>query len=368
MIFVFIHTCSLKQALLNKRRTRCEGPPFLRLLDAMRFLEQMLSAVNHLLANGVAHNDIKPGEVRPSGENVECQQLSTAIAAFPYSKNRCLLWPSFSVPLIGELRCHTNPASMTPVAPTLTCDARRVPSLRTPLPMPHGVIVFADNWLLRADHRTLVLTDFGACIDSRRPPTNRRHSSSSPAVSKPSAPIPDMHATPTTTGLGEAAVAPRTSSSYRPTGGGGGASAVAAATGCSDTYEGTLLASSTATPQASSNPFIAASEGRGLTGKFPPGVDADEGVDAASGARKRRRYYAGEQSDGWRIGQRGGGPARVGDEPDVRSTGLSEKLVFPFNEYFMVGAASIVAPELAQAWREKTVLDYRRSDVSLFRL
>lgn len=51
-----------EQALLNKRRLRCNGPPFLRLLDTMRFLKQMLSAVQHLLAHGLAHNDIKPGE------------------------------------------------------------------------------------------------------------------------------------------------------------------------------------------------------------------------------------------------------------------------------------------------------------------
>lgn len=51
------------QALLNKRRLRCKGPPFLRLLEAMRFLEQMLSAVRHLLLHGLAHNDIKPGKI-----------------------------------------------------------------------------------------------------------------------------------------------------------------------------------------------------------------------------------------------------------------------------------------------------------------
>lgn len=57
-----MYTGSLtRQALLNKRLGRCAGPPFLRLLDAMRFLEQMLSAVGHLLEHGLAHNDIKPG-------------------------------------------------------------------------------------------------------------------------------------------------------------------------------------------------------------------------------------------------------------------------------------------------------------------
>lgn len=50
-----------QQALLNKRRLRCKGPPFLRLLETMQFVEQMLSAVSHLLAHGIAHNDIKPG-------------------------------------------------------------------------------------------------------------------------------------------------------------------------------------------------------------------------------------------------------------------------------------------------------------------
>lgn len=55
------HHPSSQQALLNKRRLRCRGPPFLRLLETMRFVEQMLSAVSHLLSHGVAHNDIKPG-------------------------------------------------------------------------------------------------------------------------------------------------------------------------------------------------------------------------------------------------------------------------------------------------------------------
>ena len=52
---------SCQQALLNKRRLRCRGPPFLRLYETMRFVKQMLSAVRHLLDHGVAHNDIKPG-------------------------------------------------------------------------------------------------------------------------------------------------------------------------------------------------------------------------------------------------------------------------------------------------------------------
>lgn len=129
-------------------------------------------------------------------------------------------------------------------------------------------------------------------------------------------------------------------------------------------YKGTLLASATAKPGASANPFLSASKRTGLTGKFPSGGGADKDVDAASRGNKRRRYCAGgETSDSWRTSQRGGGPARFGDEPGVPPKGPSEELKFPFSRYFTVGAASIVAPELAQAWREETDLDYRRSDV-----
>lgn len=32
-------------------------------------------------------------------------------------------------------------------------------------------VMRADNWLLRNDQRTLVLTDFGSCIDASCPPT-----------------------------------------------------------------------------------------------------------------------------------------------------------------------------------------------------
>ncbi|CAM9336138.1 unnamed protein product, partial [Hapterophycus canaliculatus] len=39
------------------------------------------------------------------------------------------------------------------------------------------------------------------------------------------------------------------------------------------------------------------------------------------------------------------------------------KLVFPFSKYCVTGTPSVVAPELARAWREETVLDFRRSDV-----
>lgn len=143
---------------------------------------------------------------------------------------------------------------------------------------------------------------------------------------------------------------------------GGATAAAAALPGSWDAGEETFLASATAKRQATASRFISASERLGFTGKFSS-AGADE--DDASGGRKRRRSCAGEESNGyWRTVQRGGGLARVGDEPDVGSTGLSEKLVFPFSKYFVVGAPSIVAPELARAWREETVLDFRRSDVS----
>lgn len=47
-----------------------------------------------------------------------------------------------------------------------------------------------------------------------------------------------------------------------------------------------------------------------------------------------------------------------------RKDGASEELVFPFSDYFVAGTPKYVAPELAKAWQERTVLDFRRSDVS----
>ncbi|CAM9696013.1 unnamed protein product, partial [Ectocarpus fasciculatus] len=128
-----LFTAGSLQALLNKRRLRCKGPPFLRLLETMQFLKQMLSAVSHLLAHGVAHNDIKP-----------------------------------------------------------------------------------DNWLLCADQRTLVLTDFGACFDSSSPPQPRSTQSSS----SPPAPIPCLGASApaAATDQGQPRVTGRDSVPYRSSG------------------------------------------------------------------------------------------------------------------------------------------------------
>lgn len=44
---------------------------------------------------------------------------------------------------------------------------------------------------------------------------------------------------------------------------------------------------------------------------------------------------------------------------------LAESLVFPFSDYFSAGAPSFLAPELERAWRERGVLDFRRSDVRM---
>lgn len=64
-------------------------------------------------------------------------------------------------------------------------------------------------------------------------------------------------------------------------------------------------------------------------------------------------------------GDRGRGA--TGGESEARSAGeISEDLVFAFSEYFVAGTPSCVAPELATAWRERTVLDFRRSDVRRF--
>ena len=76
------------------------------------------------------------------------------------------------------------------------------------------------------------------------------------------------------------------------------------------------------------------------------------GSDRGSGSERA----IGEQSCGARAEAGGGFQSEPAREP-------SEGLVFPFSEYFVAGTPSIVAPELARAWRERTELDFRRSDV-----
>lgn len=119
----------------------------------------------------------------------------------------------------------------------------------------------------------------------------------------------------------------------------------------------------------------------GATGKgnMPSLVvgDADDESDAAVAARDagggERRCpgsledtVSDESGDGPGSGERSRctslGKGESSEERSARKQ-RSEGLVFPFNPYCVAGTPSCVAPELAQAWREKTVLDFRRSDV-----
>ena len=207
-----------------------------------------------------------------------------------------------------------------------------------------------------------MLTDFGAAVDSLRP--KRQMCSSSPA-----APVPQFGgaASNAATGPRESTFAslpsvPRQSSVSA----GDGVGAAGAATGAEgksgDTDKESFLATTT-TPrcQPTTKQGLSVSERPGLTAKRPAGIEVDEdvsAVSAASPARKRRRHGVVEESGGKGADQQGG----VG--PEAFSTALSDKLLLPFSKYCVTGTPSILAPELARAWREEKDLDFRRSDVS----
>lgn len=229
---------------------------------------------------------------------------------------------------------------------------------------------FADNWLLRADQRTLVLTDFGAAVDSLRP---KRQVGVSPAAPIPQ---PGVAAATAATGPRKATFTDLTSSPCQSAGSAGSAAAAAAAAaagevdGAADAANGeacksgdagteTFLASTTARCRPAAKRGLSVCERLGLVGSRSSGIDVDEDVTAASPARKRRRHCDDEESGSGRVDQQGGG------KPEVSSTGLSDKLLLPFSKYCVAGTPSIVAPELARAWREEKDLDFRRSDVSL---
>ncbi|CAM9286547.1 unnamed protein product [Ectocarpus sp. 12 AP-2014] len=286
-----LFTAGSLQALLNKRRLRCKGPPFLRLLETMRFLKQMLSAVSHLLAHGVAHNDIKP-----------------------------------------------------------------------------------DNWLLCADQRTLVLTDFGACFDSSNPPQPwSTSSSSSPAV-----PVPCLGASAavSATNLEPTAVTGRDSNPCRSSGAVGctAAAAAAAVAASSAASNGTdLSGAGSAEPLANA---VTGGKRPMEAGKFVPPRDfgsankkhlgvtsmpsCDTGTHADSvpgpqDSKRRRLGYGDQQRDKGRICTATG--------TVCSTTKVSTKMVIPFSNYCVAGAPNILAPELARAWEEETPLNFTRSDV-----
>ncbi|CAB1100595.1 unnamed protein product [Ectocarpus sp. CCAP 1310/34] len=287
-----LFTAGSLQALLNKRRLRCKGPPFLRLLETMRFLKQMLSAISHLLAHGVAHNDIKP-----------------------------------------------------------------------------------DNWLLCADQRTLVLTDFGACFDSSNPPQPR----SKPSSSSPAVPVPCLGASAavSATDLEQTAVTGRGSNPCRSSGAVGSTAAAAAAAAAATTSaasNGTDLSGAGA-----AEPLANAVTGRKRpmeAGNFVPSRDfgsanrkhlgvssmpsCDTGTNADSvpgpqDSKRRRLGYRDQERDKVRICSATG--------TVCSTTEVSDKMVIPFSNYCVAGAPNILAPELARAWEEETPLNFTRSDV-----
>lgn len=311
------------------------------------------------------------------------------------------------------------------------------------------VVSLADNWLLRADQRTLVLTDFGACIDSSAPPK-----AGSPCLSRPSAvarPASDARAKTAAAAKGgsKAASLPYPSSMCGPT---AAVPHTASVTAASSINRSTAVVPSAISPSAAWSPYrsagaknpaapaptaaaTAAQVTSGTRREQPTGVggllplsarsrraggafselfaarspapasafDAAMGqatarfatsVAEATARRKRPRvddgpppatevssgFGADESEDRGRKrprgcdGQGGGdggqayrGPAVSKEEPKACSLPAnSEKLVFPFSSYCATGTPGFLAPEVARAWRKKEVLDFRRSDVSVY--
>lgn len=267
------------------------------------------------------------------------------------SKISTLLFRGFGAPLPPS-RAYSS------VSPGPPLGFSPVPANATPADA-DIVATFADNWLLRADQRTLVLTDFGAAVDALRP--KRQVCSSSPA-----APVPQFGASAATaaTGPGEANFASLPSAPRQSTAAAGdGAGAAGAVSGgerkswAAD--KEACLATTTTRCQPAAKRGLSVSERVGLTGERPSGIEVDEDVTAASPARKRRRHGVVEESCGEGVDQHGR------DRPEMSSTALYDKLLLPFSKYCVAGTPSIVAPELSRAWREEKDLDFRRSDVSL---
>ena len=224
--------------------------------------------------------------------------------------------------------------------------------------------VLADNWLLSADQRSLILTDFGAAVDALRP--KRRMCSSWPA-----APIPQSGAVTATngTGPGEArdtfasinsgpSQSTRAASNDAPRGGAAGAASGEGGKS-GDANKKRFPAPTTARCEPTSKRVLPASKRSGSTDSTALCVEGGGDVSAASPARKRRRHCGHEES-----GSRSVDP-QAGYTPEVSPTRLSDQLLFPFSKYCVTGTPSILAPELARAWREEKDLDFRRSDVSL---
>lgn len=250
---------------------------------------------------------------------------------------------------------------------------------------------YPDNWLLRNDQRTLVLTDFGACVDSSCPPSKPPAAAASPSLSAsitqsaadpPGLRQADRDPRDVVTGApstpegddcvaalsGTGSANPRSDGSYRipsstpyrasspPIGVGGGTVKRPREAAMEEPTPAAVApvnaAASCATSSSSGTRQVQPTTSNGRSGSH-----AREGA-AESQPRKRQRCPGTDWKGG--SGRGGGG----GEEWQAERKERSENLVFPFSDYFVAGTPSCVAPELAQAWRERTVLDFRRSDVS----
>ena len=284
--------------------------------------------------------------------------------------------------------------------------------LSKPSPDRGAVACLAANWLIAADQRSLVLTDFGACIDSLRP-------HSKPPNGQSSTPEPTLTTIPRDAVVGPG-VQGKSSSTLVSAACAGrelqpadehaltairvsapGATGVLLKTETSggarterplDVLEDTPAVSSSTAGQSLPESIFATSQPLVFSGNVssPFPIDARGRVAAVSRGRKRQRCSEGTDSGSTSAGMGGGGSACGSDsggsgngsgsgsgtgrarklscderaaDPPNSAREPSEALVFPFSEYFVAGTPSIVAPELARAWRDRTELDFRRSDV-----
>ena len=256
-------------------------------------------------------------------------------------------------------------------------------------PLGVGVYVFTtDNWLLTNDQRSLVLTDFGSCVDSLRPqPIPSPTIPSSPpvdgAVDSAACAKSESEAHVITSDIVTApSTSPLTSPLplHLPSASCSGSNDAGTSTE-SGTESGTRLVSAergVGTTNASLGEEAASGPGGKsldvVGGALPTSAtEGGDGSDASSVAtsaatatteeRRRKRPCVAKES------HEGSGPSGGKNEREAWSSSrrsrrdMSEGLVFPFCEYFSAGTPSFLAPELDRAWRERGVMDFRRSDV-----
>lgn len=227
----------------------------------------------------------------------------------------------------------------------------------------------ADNWLLTNDQRSLVLTDFGSCVDSLQPLPLPTTSASLPTTSTVTPNPLEQPLIPQTYGAIVAPVIEGSSSSAEGSECNQGSSRpVYGAYALSGTCSQAATAStSTLTPGGCSAPADhrrGEADAAAFIGRSPGNVEM---VSVGTPSTSRT-----ESDDSHALG------ASMTLEEDVRhrkdfdgdvhssskkKRDLAESLVFPFSDYFSAGAPCFLAPELERAWRERDVLDFRRSDV-----